>query len=897
MPLRKNNPNDRMAAQTPPHRTGTADSGYYGNGQDEDATQRQPGMAERTWDFNGPLPHRQSVLDVNNRRTAEATEESRRQLAGNVRFQRERQAELQRAMDQRDLAERDAAERRIEYEEERQAIAASARVAQEEANQRQEDLDLAIAMANSAAEAEESDRQRAIEAALEADGARLQREAQEASSLRAAEAAWETERFRLEREAEDRQIAADLQAIEAAETSLRRKAEEERRQARAARAIEAAHESERQRPRREAAHALLQQQAEENLRRDRVTKAAEAAKKRQAEAEQTRASEQRAIEEAAAVLERDEQQNLDLALALSLGEVDGVDEEVEVDSRPQHAHPTSESGIALQLLQVFKRLQDSVGQREAAAILASEQQDEAPPIARVGDQADIGFQRTQLHSCSQDDDDTEELFFDAPESATLVDHNVVQRHLAKAGEDWSDRAVMNSPLLAPMPRQIPSSARLEHPVQPSSATVNEENTRLTRLCLPELSLRGPGSAYYEPYKPYRQPDLFSASPPHLDQAPTTNTAGRVFTNNSSINQPINIYGDVTINNHINISVPVEKSRNFLKRVLSQSMNKARGKTSGMVAVTSAAREHTASLIRSGVENTIDNLNIWGNRYVMNADRSLRMIDEAYETPSRTGSPSPDPSLIANLEAVQERLRTPSAQSVHQTPFDDNGSPVSLPPQPLRVVNTSSTPSPLTPVSTGARPAASSRSSSSLHASPLPSNGARSTQESGSEGSEFKDSGVGISDVHQSPTGAAPSPHRPTVIIPPHGAPVTRKPIPDHFNRPSRNPVAPTREPSADSMRAQNDSPSYMQRVLGRKRIHPPVNTEWANVPATTQDLEFTNSHAMMGVNRFDDSRHEMPILPQRTGDATAPTVDRTITPNTKTRKTEKDAQKRLRGLM
>jgi hypothetical protein len=119
MPLHKNNPNDRMAAQTPPHRTGTADSGYYGNDQDEDATQRQPGMAERTWDFNGPLPHRQSVLGVNNRRTAEATEESRRQLAGNVRFQRERQAELRRAMDQRDLAERDAAERRIEYEEER----------------------------------------------------------------------------------------------------------------------------------------------------------------------------------------------------------------------------------------------------------------------------------------------------------------------------------------------------------------------------------------------------------------------------------------------------------------------------------------------------------------------------------------------------------------------------------------------------------------------------------------------------------------------------------------------------------------------------------------------------------------------------------------------------------
>lgn len=323
----------------------------------------------------------------------------------------------------------------------------------------------------------------------------------------------------------------------------------------------------------------------------------------------------------------------------------------------------------------------------------------------------------------------------------------------------------------------------------------------------------------------------------------------------------------------------------------------------MAAVTNAAREQTgkiASLMRSGVKNAMDNMNIGGSRYVTNADRSLRMIDEAYESPSRTGSPtspSPDPSLVADLGAVQGRLRTPSAQLVQQNRFEANLSPVSLPPQPLRLINASSTPSLLTPDSKGARPAASLRSSSSLYASPSPANGAPSVQDSVSECNKFNDSGIGISDAHPSATPVAPSSLRQTVGILPGGAAVTRKPVPDNLNRPSRNLPAPAREPSASSMRVENDSPSYMTRMLGRKRVHPPVNTEWANVPAATQDLDFTISRAIMGVNRFDDSRHEMPVLPQRTGDPVAPVIDRTITPNIKAKKTEKDAQERLRGLM
>lgn len=280
----------------------------------------------------------------------------------------------------------------------------------------------------------------------------MPREAQEASALRAAEAAREAERLRLQREAEERQTAADLRAIEVAQASLRQKAEEERRQAQAAQAIEAAQEAERHRLRHEATQAFLQRQAEEKLREDRATKAAEAARKRQEEAENKSVAEQRAPDETAAVLQK-KQEDLDLTLTLSLEEVHG---EAQVDRLSQDALTTSESGMTPQLLQEFKRLQDSVEQHEAAAILASEQRDEASPITRDGGQADIGILKTQSPSCSQDGDDTDELFFDAPEIAapmhrSLVDQNLVQKHLANTAEDWSDRAVMNSPLHAPMP--------------------------------------------------------------------------------------------------------------------------------------------------------------------------------------------------------------------------------------------------------------------------------------------------------------------------------------------------------------------------------------------------------------------------------------------------------------
>lgn len=60
---------------------------------------------------------------------------------------------------------------------------------------------------------------------------------------------------------------------------------------------------------------------------------------------------------------------------------------------------------------------------------------------------------------------------------------------------------------------------------------------------------------------------------------------------------------------------------------------------------------------------------------------------------------------------------------------------------------------------------------------------------------------------------------------------------------------PDRSDSADSMRDQADSPTYTQRFLGRKAVHPPYSVNWANVSAANQNLDFLNSRAMQGIDR------------------------------------------------
>jgi len=81
-------------------------------------------------------------------------------------------------------------------------------------------------------------------------------------------------------------------------------------------------------------------------------------------------------------------------------------------------------------------------------------------------------------------------------------------------------------------------------------------------------------------------------------------------------------------------------------------------------------------------------------------------------------------------------------------------------------------------------------------------------------------------------------------------------------------------------------------------VHPSYNTEWANVPTADQRLDHLNSRSMQDIDRFGTgAMTEMPVLPGGNGENLQQEVDRSMTPNTKAKKMEKDAQKRLRGRM
>jgi hypothetical protein len=123
----------------------------------------------------------------------------------------------------------------------------------------------------------------------------------------------------------------------------------------------------------------------------------------------------------------------------------------------------------------------------------------------------------------------------------------------------------------------------------------------------------------------------------------------------------------------------------------------------------------------------------------------------------------------------------------------------------------------------------------------------------------------------------------------------RRPLPEQHPVPS--PAADRdHTQSVDSMRVQPDTPSHQNRLLARTFQHPPANADWGNVPTATQSLPHTNSQALMGANCFGDARTEMPIYsPRAPYDKPKPEVDRSLTPNTRAEKKEKNAMKAMRG--
>jgi hypothetical protein len=311
------------------------------------------------------------------------------------------------------------------------------------------------------------------------------------------------------------------------------------------------------------------------------------------------------------------------------------------------------------------------------------------------------------------------------------------------------------------------------------------------------------------------------------------------------------------------------------------------------------------------------LNIGSGRYFSAAESEPRVMDGGYEPPSCPESPNLE--LMPNLGAAQERVRTPAPElTLDNRPYP-NGSPMTMRTRPLQLVTARTSSFPGMP----ALPSVLSRSNSFLYANPSVTNGNQNvvqTRENTQGASTFEDSGVSTSNTSHDTRASTPSFLRVArnerlghqTLAPPFSTPplaqVRRRlvfvaaeiPVQMSLAQYQQYPVsirAADRNStnSPDSMRGQNDTSAYQKHSLGRRHIHPPLTTEWANVPTADQNLVSTNSRAMMDTDRFAHAiRTAMPVLPQQTGDTLETVADRSLTPNSKAKKTEKDAQKRLR---
>jgi hypothetical protein len=421
-----------------------------------------------------------------------------------------------------------------------------------------------------------------------------------------------------------------------------------------------------------------------------------------------------------------------------------------------------------------------------------------------------------------------------------------------------------------------------------------QTTPNERFCSSEESSRRVLEATVAPLPTVRQ--FESAQSPVLTSALSTlsTSTSQSFTTN-------NFHGPVIINN---FAPAPEKKENLLKRALLNL-----GKTGSASAAKASVSNRFGNAV-SHVQAGMGGLNLGGGRYVTAADFAPRVIDKAYDTQDQPEVPNEE--FLANLEALQERHRTPALQHLQNVRPQANGSPVTVRNRPLQLVTPRSPSLPGTPVPRSAL----SPSVSSMYASADPVGGLRVINQTPVHVHEFQDQVFGTSNTGDEMRSTTPSVLRAArnealgyrVSGSPSSSPtpsqIRRRPLSSAHIAPTQYEQFPVPVPDADrnfndtpdSMRGQNDSPTYQLPTLGRRHIHPAMMTELANVPTAEQDLAFTNSRAMMDVDRFGHAvRTEFPVMQRCENDTPEPVVDRTLTATTRAEKQEKDAQKRLRN--
>ncbi|KAH7075106.1 hypothetical protein FB567DRAFT_553378 [Paraphoma chrysanthemicola] len=390
------------------------------------------------------------------------------------------------------------------------------------------------------------------------------------------------------------------------------------------------------------------------------------------------------------------------------------------------------------------------------------------------------------------------------------------------------------------------------------------------------------------------------------------------------NQPVIFNGPVTINNNkIVVNEAPARTGSLLKRAVHQHFALGKTKARGAALATSRVASSSNNFLISGL-NTI------GLGRCRQADESDRFsLGADYDEESRPASPSPTfaAALEETARRVQAQVKAPLQLSrsgcVPGIDYDRgeavvnrDGSPVPIRSGQLQLL-TPRTPSPPSPQMGQSIPARTPSMAISVHGSAA----SQAELQAPGEG-DFYDSAVGMSDasLNPPPNTQNHAQHAPEAR---HGSQAIREPLPLSpmpvlmHRRPvsnaSHGPGATAEEQrqqwpvatpevdrsgtgTPDSLYAYPDSPAYMKSTLARKHVHPPVNTEWANVPPAGQKLEHINSRAMMDVDRFGhDTRTAMPNLPENVGVRVQADAEGRLTPNTKAKKQEKDLQKKLRA--
>jgi hypothetical protein len=492
----------------------------------------------------------------------------------------------------------------------------------------------------------------------------------------------------------------------------------------------------------------------------------------------------------------------------------------------------------------------------------------------------------------------------------------------------------SAPLASPVPRRQPLPSWLKNrgqrygsPVMGESAGWNGSRPQSETTSSDSSSPSSPGPVNGPPTSGQTTPDerFFSSEEsskraPEADVAPLS-TLRQVDTTQSPVSTSAlsasststsqsfttnNFHGPVVINN---FAVAPEKKENLLKRALLNL-----GKTGSASAAKASVSNRFGNAV-SHVQAGMGGLNFGGGRYVTAADFAPRIIDEAYDAQDHAEVPNEE--FLASLEALQERHRTPASQHLQNVRPQANGSPVTVRNQPLQLVTPRSPSLPGTPVSRSAL----SPSISSMYASADPVGGLRVINQTPVHVHEFQDQVFGTSNTGDEMRSTTPSVLQAArnealgyrVSGSPSSSPtpsqIRRRPLSSAANVPAH--IAPTQyeqfpvpvpdadrnfNDTPDSMRGQNDSPTYQLPTLGRRHIHPAMMTELANVPTAEQDLAFTNSRAMMDADRFGHAmRTGFPVMQRRENDTPEPVVDRTLTATARAEKQEKDAQKRLRN--